>query len=375
MALKFGILGANGFIGSRTVEMFHLADLAEVRPIVRHYSSLAGVSRFNLDYRIADAFDQAALRKAFSGCDVVLHTVAGDPKTILGTLTPTYQAAQEAGVRCLIYLSSASVHGQAPIPGSDENSPLNDEQPLPYNKAKVEAERKLHQLRSNGEVELVILRPGIVFGPRSYWVASFAESLLQGTAYLIDGGRGICNSIYIDNLVHAIYLAATQPGIDGEAFLVGDSETITWAKLYEPIAQALGFDFAQIPEATLPKPKAASLLDRSDAIRMSKPVQTFLSIFPMKLRQVAYMGLMTLRPIPPTSPWNMPQPEKPVASLEMSLLYQCQYKLPHTKATQRLGYEPPISFPEGCRRTVAWLDFAGYPVSRISAPVDRRVGA
>src|SRR5438093_899750 len=107
MSLKLAILGANGFIGSRAVELFHLSGLAEVRPIVRSFNSLARLSRFDLDCRIADACDEAALRAAFEGCDAVLHSVAGDAATILGSLTPVYRAAQQAGVKRFIYLSSA----------------------------------------------------------------------------------------------------------------------------------------------------------------------------------------------------------------------------------------------------------------------------
>ena len=78
--------------------MFALSEVTDVRPIVHDYSSLARASRFNLDSRVADGFDQEALQIAFQGCDVVVHAVAGDIKTILGTLTPVYQAAQKAGV-------------------------------------------------------------------------------------------------------------------------------------------------------------------------------------------------------------------------------------------------------------------------------------
>jgi hypothetical protein len=46
----------------------------------------------------------------------------------------------------------------------------------------------------------------------------------------------------------------------------------------------------------------------------------------------------------------------------MSLLHQCQYKLPDAKARKVLGYSPSVSFAEGSRRTVGWLAFAGYPV-------------
>jgi len=363
--LNVAILGANGFIGSRTVEMFHLGGLAEVRPIVRTISSLARLSRFDLDCRVADAFDQSALRAAFKGCNVVIHAIAGDRKTIVETLAPTYQAAQEAGVRRLVYLSTASVHGQAPSPGTDEYSPLNDNQPIDYNNSKVQAERQLLELRNKGSVELVMLRPSIVFGPRSFWITSFASDLLAGQAYFVNEGKGICNSIYIDNLVHAIYLAMTASEVDREAFLVGDEEEITWADFYRPIAEGLGFELSKIPDVTY-FPLTFRWEDRLETVLASKPSLAFLSLFPNKWRQAARAALSTLLKPPPSSPWTFPTPHQeslqPIATLEVAFLHQCQYKLPYEKARKILGYQPIVSFPEACRRSIAWLTFAGYPV-------------
>lgn len=366
--LNVAILGANGFIGSRAVEMFHLGGLAEVRPIVRTMSSLARLSRFDLDCRVADAFDQSALRAAFEGCDVVVHAIAGDRKTIVESLAPTYQAAQEAGVRRLVYLSTASVHGQSPSPGTDENSPLDDTQPIDYNNSKVEAERQLRELRNKGSVELVMLRPGIVFGPRSFWISSFASDLLAGQAYMVDSGQGICNSIYVDNLIHAIYLAMTTSGVDGEAFIVGDNEEITWAEFYRPIAEALGFELSQVPHVTY-TPPVPTQKERLKALLATPPSRLFLSLFPYKFRYAIKVGLSTLlaRPRQYSSPWAFPKlqpqlPPQPVATLEMALLHQCQYKLPDTKARKMLGYQPIVSFPEACCRSIGWLAFAGYPV-------------
>jgi nucleoside-diphosphate-sugar epimerase len=359
MTLKVAILGANGFIGNRIVEMLHLADLADVRPVVRRVASLASLSRFDVDCRVADAFDRAALCTAFAGCEVVVHAVAGDRKVILGTLAPTYDAAQAAGVRRLVYLSTATVHGQAPAPGTNENSPLHGRQPIPYNNAKVQAERRLRRLRRQGTVEVVILRPGIVVGPRSSWIASFASALLTGQAYLVHRGQGICNSIYIDNLVHAIYLALTATAADGEAFLLGDQEHVTWSDLYQPIAAALGVDITQVPEAPIPA-FTPNWRERAQAIRSSPPVQALLSLFPRPLRQMASTALRRWYQSSAESPWALPTPPEPVVTREMALLYQCQYKLPFAKATKILGYTPIVSFPEACRRTVAWLAFAGY---------------
>ena len=146
------VLGANGFIGSRAVEMMHLSGWAEVRPVVRRAAALASASRFSLNGRVADARDIQALALAFTGCDYVVHAVAGNPRLIVDAIEPVYRAAEVSGVRRLIYLSSAAVHGQAPPAGTDETSMLSDRQPIQYNNAKVQAERRLWELRQDGRV-------------------------------------------------------------------------------------------------------------------------------------------------------------------------------------------------------------------------------
>jgi nucleoside-diphosphate-sugar epimerase len=366
--LKVAILGANGFIGSRTVEMLHLEELAEVRPIVRTMYNLARLSRFDLDCRVPDAFDQSALCAAFKGCDIIVHAIAGDHKTIVESLSPMYHAAEAAGVRRLVYLSSASVHGQSPNAGTDENSSLNDRQTIAYNNSKVHAEMQLRELRKKGSVEVVMLRPSIVFGPRSYWISSFASDLLGGQAYMVDGGKGICNSIYIDNLIHAIYLACTTEGIDGEAFIVGDDETITWRDFYRPVVEAFGFNLDTVHDVTY-KPRTKSRKEQLKQILDSGPSQKILSLFPNKLLSATKAGVSALiaRPHQHSSPWTFTRFQEassiqPIASLEISLLHQCQYKLPDAKARKVLGYSPSVSFAEGSRRTAGWLAFAGYPV-------------
>ena len=307
LAVRVAVLGASGFIGIRLVEIFHLTEMATIRPVVRSVASLASLSRFDLECRLADARDQAALRRAFAGCEVVVHSVAGDRNLILGSLTPSYRAAQEAGVRRIVYLSTASVHGQAPAPGTNEASPLRLGQPIPYNNAKVLAERHLLRLRRRGVVEVVILRPGIVVGPRSFWVASFAEALLTGQAYLVDRGEGVCNCIYVDNLVHAISLALTTPAADGQAFLLGEQERVKWVDLYRPIAEALGFDLEEVPEVPVPD-FGASWADRWQAVRSSALARRILDPFPISWRQSVAAAVRASRTSPSESPWTAPAP-------------------------------------------------------------------
>jgi nucleoside-diphosphate-sugar epimerase len=379
--LTVAILGANGFIGGRAVEMLHLGGMAAVRPVVRRVSSLARLSRFAIESRVADAFDLEALREAFAGGDVVLDVVAGDRKVILDTLEPAYQAARDAGVARFVYLSTGSVHGQDPAPGTDESSPLRNDQPVAYNNAKVEAERRLLALRARGGPEVVLLRPGIVYGPRSSWTSGFADDLLAGRAYLVGGGHGICNGIYVDNLVHGISLAMTAPGLDGEAFILGDREQVTWADLYRPIAAALGHDLSEVGQAAPAAHETVTTGARLQALRVTKPVQRALSYVPPLARRVlgaAASELMRTSPAESSSPWTFASTIQPPAShfpggIEMESLHRCQYKLPHTKASRMLGYQPVVSFEEACRRTIGWLAFAGYPVVapyRLPPPLD-----
>ncbi len=365
MIPKVAIVGANGFVGSRLIEVFHLGQIAKLRPVVRGFGGLARLARFELDWRVADARDARALTSAFEGCDVVVNLVVGDAPCILENATAVYTAAQAAGIKRLIHLSSASVHGQAPVAGTDERSPLHTNHAHAYNNAKVRAERALMALRARGKVQLVTLRPGIVFGPRSRWITDTADQLLSSTAWLVNDGTGICNSIYVDNLIEAIRLAMFGEHVDSEVFLVGDREQVTWRDFYRPIADALGVKFDDIRRVAAPHFEH-SWKEKIENIRVSKPVQAILPAVPAKLKAAVRAALVAVDAPTVRSPWMLPAEASPVITEEMCLLQSCSVKLPWRNAEQKLGYQPPVTFAEGMRRSIGWLAFAGYPVG---APV------
>ncbi|CAN7225539.1 NAD(P)H-binding protein [Phenylobacterium sp. LjRoot164] len=354
------IVGANGFVGNRAVEMLHLSGQAQVRPIVRRASAAALPRRFDLDVRVADAGDRVAMAAALEGCDVVVSAVAGDPQTIVGAVEPIYRAAQDAGVRRLIYLSSASVHGQAPAAGVDEDSVLSDRQPMDYNNAKVRAERLLAELRRGGAVETVVLRPGIVFGPRSQWVGGWADELLAGEAYVVAGARGACNSIYVDNLVHAIGLAASADRADGRTYLLGDREQPSWRDLYGPIAAALGVDLDSLPDMPAAAAQVPTPPSQLEQLRRSELVKGLAGALPRPVRVGVGAGLKSYRAR--RSPPSGAAARGPEVSLERALLQTGEVWLPWARAEVELGYVPVVSFDEGLRRSIAWLEYAGYPV-------------
>jgi len=349
--------------------MLFLGQLAEVRPIVRSFSSLARVSKFDLDCHIADARDREALVPALKGCDIALISVAGDLKVIVDCMEPIYKAAEQAQIRRLIYLSTASVHGQAPLPGTDETTPLSEDQPLPYNRAKVKAENTLMALQQDGAVEVVVLRPGIVTGPRSSrWVQGIADELLEGKAYLINDGAGICNSIYVDNLVNGIYLAMIRESqaVSGQVFLLGDQERVTWLDLYGSIASALGIDPSTIARVDTPR-FGPSWRQTIDEVRASAPAQKILPVIPGRLKRIAKAAIFEAIKSDTGGGQQdgLSLPQVPNVTQEMVLLQSCTYKLPHTKAERLLGYQPPVTFSEGMRRSISWLSFADYPIPNV----------
>ncbi|KKD36512.1 NAD-dependent epimerase/dehydratase family protein [Limnoraphis robusta] len=343
--VKVGIIGASGFIGSRTTEVFCLENIAEVRAIVRSSSSLSRLTHLNLESCIADALNTTSLETALTGCDIAIYCAAGSPWFLKQTAVSTYKAAEKAGVSRLVYLSTASVHGQAPPVGTDENSPLSDRQFLAYNNAKVWVEQKLLQLSQKGTTEVVLLRPGIVVGPGSSWIVGFANSLLSGTAYLVNHGQGICNSIYIDNLVHAIRLALTASHINQQAFLVGDAEKVTWADLYRPIAKALGFDLSQLTNIDNPAFTPSWKERLREGLKNSDLLGGTLYFATQRKKQVQQV------------------PQQPPLNQEMAELYNCQYKLPYHKAEEMLNYAPIVSFDQADNHTVEWLASNGYSIN------------
>lgn len=351
--MNVAILGANGFVGYRLFESWQLRGPHRPRAVVRSPASLARVARFAADWRLADATDEAALTQALAGCDAVVHCVVGDERVIVAATDPVVRAAARAGVRKLIYLSSASVHGQNPPPSTTDESPLREEQPFAYNTAKIRAEQRLRALSGSFPVQIVMLRPGIVWGPRSRWIADPVEALPAGRAAWIDGGRGICNSIHVDNLVHAIECALVAEGVNAQAFYVGDPEVVTWRRLYLGVSEALGYTERDWCEA---RPTAPQRAARLSGLKSTPAVQAVLPWFSPRLKESVKDALARWQRPQQADPFALPVETRVIAaSPEMTLLFACQTALSDERARRLLAYRPPIDFAAGLANTARWL--------------------
>jgi nucleoside-diphosphate-sugar epimerase len=362
---KVAIIGASGFVGTRLVEKFVLGKQAEVVPIARTFSSLALLARFELPWNVCDVLDVDRLAEALTGCDAVVHAALGDPTQIVKMAGTIYAAAEKARVKRLVVLSSAAVHGLNPAIGSNEGTAISDRQSSDYNNAKVRAEQVLSKARQKGSVELVQLRPSIIYGPRCRMLARVTEQLMSGTAFLIGNGDGICNAIYVDNLIEAIRCALTRPKADGQVFLVGDNETVTWREIYARLAAALEVSMDSVSRVTAPVFRK-SFKERVDGFVAKPFAQALLPAFPGQAKRLTKVLLGALKPPPQGNAWTLPPGPSPYVDEEMATLQQCAWKFPTQKAAEILGFKPGITFADGMNRTVSWLKFAGYPVSGVS---------
>ncbi len=359
--MKIAVIGSNGFVGTRLVEHLHLDSPHAVVPVVRQPASLALPARFAIDWRLADALDPASLARALQGCDAVVHAALGDPGQIARMPGVLCAAAARAGLRRVVYLSSASVHGQNIPPGTGEETPLNTRHSLDYNNAKVRAERAFFAAARRHSLHAYALRPGVVFGPRSRWITDAAQALRDGTAWLYGDGSGICNTIYIDNLVHAIRRCLEHAGPAATAnrpYLVADAETVTWADFHAAIARAL-----DVPSGAIHRVEHLPAFSKSFRQRVEHTLgrpwaQKLLPAFPHRLKQAAKKILAALSTPPPTDAWTLPAAPRPVITEELALLQQCRWKIPHARAAELLHYSPQVSFAEGMDRSLAWLAFA-----------------
>ena len=248
---RIAVTGASGFIGRSLVSRLR-RDGVEVVAITRgqpsDYSSCSGFVSC-VDYR-----DTLLLAHLFSGSDVVIHLVARAHQTSevnsagtlelyrsanVATLVSVAQAARNAGVRRVLFVSSIGVIGSSTngIPFTEENTPAPSE---PYALSKLEAEQALALQLADGPTDWVILRPPLVYGPGCPGNLARLINLASSFPFLpfraLHSRRTLLS---IDNLLDALLLAAAHPAVSRRTFVVSDSQDIDVSGILEAFLKGL----------------------------------------------------------------------------------------------------------------------------------------
>jgi len=272
--MRILITGASGFVGTALCrEMLargHTVRAAVRRLIPPHAVSPGLHQVFVPD--IAAEFDRRAL---LDGVGAVVHlaAIAHRSSGIEGELRRVNCDAAvrlaEAGaglVRRFIFLSSVKVHGEDSGGGTYREEDALDPEDS-YGRSKLEAERALTETAGRNGMELVTIRPPLVYGPgvkaNFLRLLGWIDSGLPLPFASVHNRRSL---IYVGNLVDAIARCAEHPAARGP-FLVSDEETVSTAELVGRIARALDRPARLFPAAPALLRFAGIIAGRRDEIR------------------------------------------------------------------------------------------------------------
>jgi len=156
------------------------------------------------------------------------------------TLNLARQAA-DAGVRRFVFISSIKVNGEVTQPGQpftadDIPAPLD-----PYGVSKLEAEQGLRKIEEETGIEMVIVRPPLVYGPGvKANFASMMRWLVRGIPLPLAAIQNSRSMVALDNLVDLLVTCVKHPDAAGQTFLVSDGEDMSTTELLHRTAQAMG---------------------------------------------------------------------------------------------------------------------------------------
>lgn len=299
--MKVLVTGASGFVGRATCARLVTQDM-DVIGAVRQLPSrqLSGV-----DYRIVgDLGAKTDWRDALTGVDAIIHCAArvhvmqetvANPLdafravNVAGTGQLARQAAAAGGKR-FVMLSSVKVNGEgAAVAYRETDAPAPQDA---YGKSKYEAEVALREIAAETGMEVVVVRPPLIYGPGVK--ANFhvlMRALVIGLPLPLGAVSNRRSLVALDNVVDLIVTCVGHPAAANETFLVSDGEDLSTTELVRRLAHALGCSARLVPVPAAVLMAGATLLGKRE---MATRLCSTLTVNITKVRE-------TLGWIPPVS--------------------------------------------------------------------------
>ncbi|HUW29068.1 MAG TPA: SDR family oxidoreductase [Sulfuriferula sp.] len=256
--MKVLITGATGFVG-RAACAWLVAQGLEVVGAVRHTPAQPVMG---VDYRIVGDLDaDTDWRAALAGVEGVIHCAArvhvmhetaDDPlaafrsANVAGTERLARQAVA-AGVKRLVFISSIKVNGEdtaPPLSQGEKGYFREDDAPAPqdpYGQTKWEAEAMLARVAQETGLEVVIVRPPLVYGPGVKGnLARLLSWIERGVPLPLAGIRNARSLIGIDNFTSALQACLIHPAAAARTYLVRDGEDVSTPELLRRLGRNLG---------------------------------------------------------------------------------------------------------------------------------------
>lgn len=262
------VTGANGFVGNRLCRVLPARGY-RIRAAVRQAAASINCKIRDMVV-VGDISRSTNWETSLDGVDCIIHLAARvhvmkdsaiDPLAeyrkvnVDGALNLARQAAQ-AGVHRFICISTIKVNGEQTFPGrpfTEENVPVPVD---PYGISKYEAEKKLRALADETGMEVVIIRPVLVYGPGVGGnFASMMNYLCKGIPLPFGAIHNQRCLLALDNLVDLIVICIDHPSAANQIFLVSDGQELSTTELLRKMAMALN-----VPSRLMPIPEKLLML-------------------------------------------------------------------------------------------------------------------
>jgi len=278
--LRVMVTGANGFVGKALTDFLTNNDIQSV-PCIRKLRPETDFGD-SVVFECGDINKATNWKEALSGVDIVVHTAArvhvmseksSNPLdefrrvNVDATLNLAHQASK-AGVKRFIYLSSVKVNGESSAYGNSLKSSDSINPVGPYAISKLEAEQQLFKLSLDTGLEIVIIRPPLIYGPGvKANFAMLASAVRLGLPLPL--GRitqNVRSMVSLDNLVDFISVCLKHPAAANEVFMVSDGEDVSTADLVLRMAKVYKRNIWLIPVPISVLDKAAYLVSKQDVL-------------------------------------------------------------------------------------------------------------
>jgi len=338
------VTGASGFIGGWLVESLYLSDYANVRAGIRRWSSAARLGRFPIEITLCDVMDKTQINKAMNEVTCVIHCATGSSEVIIQGTKNVLDVAQRLGVKRFVHLSTTEVYG-------NQNGEIDESFPYQYTgslygDSKIEAEKLCWEYYKK-DLPVTVIRPSIVYGPFSKdWTVRLAQSLYSGNwGTFKEIGEGVCNLIYISDLVSGILLAAHQEDAVGKAFNMVGPELISWNQYFQRFNTALG-----LPKLRVIHPSRIRLSTSIiEPLRCS--AKFVLAHFEDPVKKISHKYRLAREAMQ-----SFEKTMKTSPRVQELGLYNRNAVYLATKARNILGFSPRFDVKIGLELTVRWLN-------------------
>jgi nucleoside-diphosphate-sugar epimerase len=377
---KVLVTGGSGFIGGCLIEELIGQYSAKIRVMVSNYTNIARIAKYPIEIMKADILDLESVGRAMEGIDIVYHCAYGNKGddvfqrrvNVEGTQNILIAALKHKPSR-IIYTSTSSVYELSKHNEINELSSKIYSGDV-YNDSKLDAETLVGEYIEKHDLPVVIVQPTIVYGPYApVWTINILNKLKKYRFILINDGEGLCNALFIDDLIQALLLAGFKKEAIGETFLISGSKPTTWAQYINAYEKILGIDSTIIMTYDEAVKHAALQVEdkrkkKKSAFSRFHPKHVYLKIplfvdiknyfwpyMPVSIRDAMKLEITRKKNLRASKESN-----KQVMPLSQSMieLFTSKSSVSIKKAITILGYRPVYNLKDGMEVTEQWAKWA-----------------